>query len=50
MCSEGVLTSETVWLLTRWDYFVELETGLPDSTSADTNLSTYNGEMDTSGR
>lgn len=31
VCSESVLTSETVLLLTRWDYFVE--TGLPDSIS-----------------
>lgn len=32
ICSGSVLTSETVLLLARWDYFVE--TGLPDSTSA----------------
>lgn len=49
-CSESVLISENVLLLSRWDYFAELETGLPDSTSADNSLFTYTGEMDKSGR
>lgn len=41
-CTESVFTSETVLLLTRWDYFAEHETGLPQRVQ--TPVSSYTME------